>query len=151
MPIIMFGVCWKTFTKKSHDKMFRLMQWLVIANIVAMCSAFLFWEQSFVLSWRVMAGYFTILFFFYLCKTRPSVGFVENIIWIFGILYCVLWTYAFFRAPEQVFGFDTEREMDEGRGIFRINFVGRLSLIFAYFLALNKYFITKKKYLLASP
>ena len=96
------------------------------------------------LGYRVSASLFVFLFFFYLCKKRPPLKFIENYILVFGILYILLWLFAFSQLPTRIFGVGDETIEGTSRGMERINFTGRLSLILAYFLCLTRYFLTKK-------
>ena len=143
---VMFAICWKTFISKNANKLFRIMRGIIIITILSIFSAYLFWDQSIVLGYRATAAGLTLIFYFYLYKRRPSVQSIEAYIFIFGILYCVLWLYAMSRFPEPVFGFyeDGEVSDDVSRGMIRINFVGRISLILAYFLSLNRAYVQKK-------
>ena len=144
---IMFAICWKTFISKNANKLFRIMRGIIIITILSIFSAYLFWNQSIVLGYRAIAAGLTLIFYFYLYKRRPSIQSIETYIFVFGILYCVLWLYAMSKFPEPVFGFNEDGEVKEdlSRGMIRINFIGRISLIFAYFLSLNRAYTQKKK------
>ena len=144
---IMFVFCWKTFINHTNNKLFQLMKWIIISTVISIFSAYVFWGQSIILGYRAIATGLTLVFYFYLYKRKPSINSLETYIFIFGILYCVLWLYAMSKFPVPVFGFNEDGEVKEdiSRGMIRINFIGRISLIFAYFLSLNKYYVQKKK------
>ena len=137
---IMFAICWKTLFSKNANKLFHIMRGVIIVTILSIFSAYIFRNQSIVLGYRAIAAGLTLIFYFYLYKRRPSIQSLETYIFIFGILYCILWLYAMSKFPEPVFGFNEDGEVKEdlSRGMIRINFLGRISLIFAYFLSLNR-------------
>lgn len=147
---VMFIICWNILFKiKSPHPLFRAMRWIVFSLVISIISSWLFWNQPIMLGFRSTSTMFVLLFFFYLYKIKPSVSFLENIIWIFGFVYIILWTYGFTQMPNPVFGLadgDTGlMNTDESRGMMRLNFVGRLSMVLAYFLSLNKLYSTGRK------
>lgn len=139
--------CYKTFTQYNKNEFFRIMKAIVVITFISILSAWLFKGQSIVLGYRAIAVQFSLLFFFYLYKRKPSIKSIENFSLFLGLLYCILWLYATSRFPTITFGISDENEMveDLSRGMIRINFTGRISLIFAYFIALNKAYTMKKK------
>ncbi|WP_321332327.1 O-antigen ligase family protein [uncultured Bacteroides sp.] len=111
--------------------------------------AWIFWGQSIVLGYRVTAGMLGLTYFFFLCKVKPPIRELERMIWIFAFVYILLWLYGMSKAPQLVFGFDSDRELDDSRGIFRLIIIGKSFIIAAFFLSLNKFsFLKKKKYLI---
>ena len=144
---IMFIFCWKTFLLHSHNTFFKLVRCIIVITIVSIISAYVFKGQSLVLGFRASASFFVLLFYFYLYKRKPSLKSVELYIYILGLMYCLFWLYALTQFPTPVFGGGSDGEMTEdlSRGFLRINFTGRLSLIFAYFLSINKAYDTRKK------
>ena len=151
---LMFIICWNyIFNMKTHHILFRTMRWILFSLTFSIVSAWLFWGQSLSLGFRITSIQFAFLFFFYLCKIKPHTEFLEKIIWICGITYIVLWIYAFTQAPTPVFGIKIDEETgllndDIKRGMIRVNFIGSTFLVFAFFLALNKFYAAKKKYFL---
>lgn len=139
--------CYKIFMRHDKNEFFRIMKAIVILTFISILSAWLFKGQSIVLGYRAIAVQFALLFFFYLYKRNPSIKSIENFSLFLGILYCILWLYAMSQFPALTFGISDDNEIveDLSRGIIRINFTGRLSLVFAYFIALNKAYTTKKK------
>lgn len=150
---IMFAICWNTFMLHVENKLFLLMRWLVILTVLSIIFAYIFWGQSIIYGYRVAAPEFALLFYFYLYKKKPSLRSVEKYIIIFGILYCLLWLYAFSQIPMRVFGIEEVGDINQElkRGMIRVNFIGRGFLILSYFLVLNKAYVLKKKiYFVAS-
>lgn len=153
MVPIMFVLCRKTFMLHVGNKLFLLMRWLVIQIALSIIFAYIFWDQSILHGYRVAAPEFALLFYFYLYKRKPSLRSLEKYIIIFGMLYCLLWLYAFSQIPTRVFGIaelgDINQELK--RGMIRVNFIGRGFLILSYFLVLNRAYTLKKKiYFVAS-
>ncbi len=144
---LMLAYCWNTFIKNVPNRLFLLMRWLVLFNIMAILCAFVFWRQSIVLGYRAMAVEFTLLFYFYLMQRKPSIQSLEKYVFIFGVLYIVLWIYAMNQFPVPVFGFNEDGEVKEdlSRGILRINFGRKMFLVLAYFIALNRGYVLRKK------
>ena len=144
---IMFVICWKTFTLHVRNELFLLMRWLVVLTALSIVFAYIFWGQSILYGYRVTAPEFALLFYFYLYKRRPSLMSLEKYIIIFGILYCLLWLYAFSQIPTRIFGIadlgDINQELK--RGMIRVSFIGKGFLILSYFLVLNKAYVLKKK------
>jgi len=137
----------KTFFKKSNDGIIKLVKLLVLSDVLAIFSAYVFWGQSFTLSWRSSALAFCIFLFFYLIKIDANIDFLKRVILLFGGLYCILWVYAMSRFPDPVFSTTADAEMSENltRGIYRINFSGETFIIPCFFLALNNVYTKAKK------
>lgn len=148
---IMFYVCWEPLFKwKVTNSLFLIMRWILFSIIISIVSAWIFWEQSIGLGFRASSLMFTFLFFFYLCKQSPSVHFLESIIWACAIAYIIMWIYAYIQVPTPVFGFRIDEETglvkeDTSRGMLRLGFTGRIFLVMAFFMALNKLYVTRKK------
>lgn len=144
---IMFFICRKAFIQKNENKFYCLMRGILLITFISIFSAYIFHNQSVMLGYRATASNFILLFYFYLYSRKPSLKSLELYILIFGLLYCLLWAFAMSMLPTPIFGYNEDGEMndDESRGMVRINFVGRLSLIFAYFLSINRAYITRNK------
>lgn len=142
---LLFFVCRKQIFLKENDIFFQLIRYLLFSWLLSMIMSFLFWNQSMILSYRATAQSLFFIIFFYFCKIKVDVHSLEKIIIIFGWLYIILWLYAFSRAPEVIFGWSEEGFLsdDLSRGMVRVNFTGRLSLILGYFYYLNKCFIDR--------
>ena len=80
-------------------------------------------------------------------QRKPSIQSLEKYVFIFGVLYIVLWIYAMNQFPVPVFGFNEDGEVKEdlSRGILRINFGRKMFLVLAYFIALNRGYVLRKK------
>ena len=138
----LIALTWKQLLLKEKDPCFKIIRLLLISWIISMIMAYLFWNQPFTLSYRTSAQCMFLVIFFYFCKKKVTRKALEELIVLFGWLYIILWIYAMMRAPEITFGF-ADDELNDQRGMFRINFVGRLSLILAYFYYLNKCFLER--------
>lgn len=142
---IMVLVCWRTFFATNTPPLFNLMRWIWIVTFFSMFMAWLFRGQALIYGYRVTAPFLVFIFFFYLCQTKPPVDKLEKLIWVFGFAYIVLWLYAMSQVPARVFGFAEDMEItDVSRGIERLHLTGSLLMILAYFLAINKFYDTKK-------
>lgn len=145
MPIVIMLVSIKTYFNNSKDVIVRLFKWLIISNVVAMFSAWVFWGQDLSLSWRSMAPYFCVMLFFYFVKVKPRYDLLKKIILILGGVYCIFWLYAMSRFPEVTFGITADDSMSDNltRGIYRINFTGEIFIIPSFFMALNNIYTEK--------
>ena len=139
--------CAKTCLGTNAPQLFNLMRWIWIVTFFSIFMSWMFCRQGLVLGAKATAQYLVFIFFFYLCQVRPPIEKMERYIWFFGFLFVLLWIYAASQFPLNVFGYSEDEEItDVSRGIERIRgFIGRLSLIFAFFLAINKFYDTKKK------
>lgn len=144
IPIMVF-ICRKTEFRTGMPQLFNLMRWLWLVTFFSIFMAWLFRGQSIVLGYLSTASSLVFVFFFYLYQTKPPVEKLEKLIWVFGFAYVVLWLYATTQVPARVFGFKDEDLLDVSRGMERINFCGFGSMIFAYFLSINKFYDTGKK------
>ena len=143
--LLLFIFSYKEIFRRVRNKFYSGMQWILFSWIFCMFMAWIFWGQGFGYSYRA-SSYFLFIIFFYFVANKFKVSEIERLIVVLGWLYVVLWLYAVYRVPEATFGYNLDEEIDdESRGFFRINFTGRLSLIFAYFLYVCKYFTYKKK------
>lgn len=134
------------FPKKGLP-LYNILRWMLFSICITMVPALVIKDQSIPLSFTVLARCeLVILVFFLLWKWQPDVHSLENVILIFGVLYIVLWLYAFTQLPTMVFGYVAEDSdyLSADRGIVRINFIGRGNVIMAFFLSLNRYKNNKK-------
>lgn len=134
---------WRQLLLKEKEPCFKIIRLLLVSWILSMIMAYAFWNQSFTLSYRVTAQNMSFVIFFYFCKKKLSRATIEDVIIFFGWLYIILWLYAMYRAPSVTFGNDDEDITNMQRGMLRINFIGRLSLVLAYFFYLNKSFLER--------
>ena len=130
---------------KEKDIFFRIMRYLLLIWVLSMPMSILFWGQSISRSYIATAPYLFFIMFFYFVKRKFPRLTLEKIIVSFGWLYIILWLYASTRLPEITFGYNAGDEYtdDLSRGVIRINFTGRLTMILAYFYYLNKSFLEK--------
>lgn len=144
LPLMIIYV-WKTFIHRNRSKYFNKIRLLTILIGFSMVMSYVLWDQPFILSYRVTAGSLAIIYYFFLVKGNFSQKEIEIYIWINAFLWILMWLYAFSQAPTPVFAFDTEEQMDDTRGIFRISIAGRACVFIAYFMSLNKWVTTKEK------
>lgn len=142
VPLLII-ICWKQILMKTSDIYYKLIRVLLFSWIISMFMSVAFWNQSLYLSYTTTGYYMFFIIFFFFCKKKVTRTSIEKIIIIFGWLYVFLWLYAMYKAPEITFGLTEDTVDNTDRGILRINFVGRLSLVFAYFYYLNKSLINK--------
>lgn len=144
VPLLVVS-CWKQITRKTKDVYYKLIRLLLISWTLSMFMSWIFWNQSPYLSYTTTGYYMFFVIFFYFCKRKVTRSSIEKLVVIFGWLYVILWLYALYKAPEITFGLTEDTVDNTDRGILRINFVGRLSLVFAYFYYLNKCLMNKSK------
>jgi len=142
IPILILYTSKQIFSKE-RDIFFRLMRYLLASWILSMFMSYMFWNQPLPLSYTSTSGYLFFAIFFFFCKKRTPREAIEKIIILFGWIYIALWLYAMYRAPEVTFGWSDDQITNMDRGVLRINFTGRISLIFTYFFYLNKCFLSK--------
>lgn len=159
MPIFMLLMSYKQFLKDKTNRFSNQVRLLIILIAISIVSAFIFWEQSFELSYRVTYVELSYIFFFYLVKCRFTIEEVESYIIIITSLYVILWVIAHIANPIPLFGgFNDEdgtgyynTEKLSSRGFPRIQFIGLCFLPLTFFLFLVRYNRQGgKKYLLLS-
>jgi hypothetical protein len=124
-----------------------MMRYILLITWFSVIPAWAFWDQSIVLGIVATTNLSVITLFFFLWKHDFSQKELEKYVMLLGIIYVILWLYSLKNLPMMTFGVtnaDDTTLFNEERGMLRINFVGRTSLVLAYFLALNKSFNTKK-------
>jgi len=134
------------FYSKRGMPLYNVIRWLLLSALITMIPAWIIKGQSIPLTFTVLArGELSIVLFFLLWRWQPSISSIEKVILIFGVVYVVLWCYAMYQFPSPTFGHMGEDEIwDEGRGIVRINFLGRGNVILAFFVSLNRFKNQKK-------
>lgn len=114
-------------------------QLLLISFFISVIMAGLFWDQNLVDSLIATAPYLIFFFFFYLLHIRFPVKLLEKIIVVYGILYILLYAFAYINSPTVFFGKPLwGDEFLESRGIVRIIFPGGGVFILTTFIAINK-------------
>lgn len=132
---------------KSRDSLpfYNIVRTFLFVALCSILMTYIFKGQSIFLTFNLYTrGALQILIFFYLWKTKPNKEILEKYILLFGFIYIILWSYAFYCFPEITFGEVSSSGEIADRGIARINFVGRGNLILACFLCLNKFKESKK-------
>lgn len=135
----------KVWIAPKPTKIFGTMRYIIYAMLFScIIMSYLLWNQSFILSFRIMVFSLPFIYFLFLWKCDFDEKDIEKLVIFLFIVHIIVWLYAFISFPNKVLG-DLDREADESRGILRI-FVGlEGGVILTFFMSLNKWFITKKK------
>lgn len=130
-----------------HNRYTQNMKCIIFITILSFISAYYFWGQSVLLSFRSSHGLLCFCIFFLLIKYKVPYGVIEKYILIMGGLYCIIWLLGFLTLPTPIVGglSNDEVAIDESRGIVRMHIVGKSSLVLAYFFCLNKYSLSNNK------
>ena len=147
IQVLMLGYCAKDVFRATGDRLYAMMRYILLITWFSVIPAWAFWDQSIVLGIVATTNLSVITLFFFLWKHDFSQKELEKYVMLLGIIYVILWLYSLKNLPMMTFGVtnaDDTTLFNEERGMLRINFVGRTSLVLAYFLALNKSFNTKK-------
>jgi len=132
--------------KYSKIEFFSLMKSIFILTFLSIFISQFYWDQLFYLGYIVSSPLLGICYFFFLLKARPKLIDIENLILIYTFVYCIIWIFAFSQVPTVLFSSSNSDEiLDDSRGIYRINIVGRMFLVLSFFFALNKWKIYKEK------
>lgn len=130
----------------SKIKYFNIIKWLFLLSILSIFIAQIVWDQSIIFGFNVTSPMLGIVFYFFLVKAKPSYDDIKKFILMYTFIYLVVWIYAWTQAPYVTFSpSDSEELLNDSRGIFRINIVGRLFLVFTFFYGLNKWLVDKEK------
>jgi hypothetical protein len=141
LGIIMIS-SFKEFLIKKNTGYSRYMSFLIYLIPFSIFSAYVFWQQSPILTFVSSFGYFSFFFFFFFKKHKVPIEVIEKIVWIFSIIFAICFIYAFIKAPNRVFaGYGGADDIDDSRGLFRIRLtiIGAGPIYLAYFMALSKY------------
>lgn len=134
----------KTWKIKSRSPYLNKMRMLILMLAVSILMSWLIWGQPILLGYLATAPVLAYIFFFFLVKGEFSQEELERYIWINAFIWIFLWIIAYAVAPVRLFGY-IDNELNDSRGVFRISIPGYGAVILAYFLAINKLIITKKK------
>ena len=136
-----FKNCKNSYIKKR----FKQLTLVIVFSIVM---SWLIWNQPISLGYRSTAPILSIIFIFLLYKKKYTEKELRTFINVQFFIYTILYLFALYKAPEIVFGFDTEKELSDTRGIFRITIANRGFLFLSYFMFLNNWTSQhSKKYL----
>ena len=137
----------KEFLIKKNTGYSKLISTLVILVLISILSAYLFWEQSPILTFVSSFGFFSFFHFFFFKKFNLSIDFIERLVWWLTVVYMVCFTYALLKAPMKVFlGYgEIDKDLNNARGLFRIRLtlIGAGPLYLAFYMAISKYLKTK--------
>ncbi len=144
---LMLGCCFRDVFNSNGNWIYAIMRYILLITWFSIIPAWVFWNQSVPLSVVATTNLSVITLFFFLWKHEFSMKELEKYIIILGFVYVILWLYSLKNLPMMTFGVTNVNEttmFNEERGMLRINFVGRTSLVLTYFLFLNKSFNTRK-------
>lgn len=145
--LILFSMTFKVLvgSKYLNIKYFPHMKCILFSVLISILMSTIFWNQGLYRSITVSTPLLGIIYYFFLIKSQPSLNDVKRLVYIYTSVYIIIWLYAFIKVPEVVFDVvNLEGEIDEGRGVFRLNIIGRQFLVFGFFLALNNWIMNKK-------
>ncbi len=148
VPLVFLYVRHLIFTNNKYNPYYWGMVGITISTVASILMAYLFWNQSIALGYRSTAPLLAIVYYFYLLRTRPSKKNIELLIWVFTGIYILLWLYGMSKVPQIVFG-DSENELSDSRGLFRLSLPGKGFIVLAFFLCLSKFSVTKEKKFIA--
>lgn len=131
---LLFVFLWKKvlITKYTISSFSFWMKMFILSTLISIINSLIFWEQSFMLSYRVMAVTFHFLFFFILLKYKVKYEEIIKLVYVFVIIYILLYLYALYQLPMNVFGRINE-EVNEDRGFFRISILSIEFIIISLF------------------
>lgn len=130
-------------SKNSYIK--KKFKQLTLTIVLSIIMSWIVWDQSIVLGYRSTAPILSIIFIFLLYKNKYTEEELRKFITIQFFIYALLFLYALYKAPEIVFGFDTEKELNDDRGIFRITIANRGFLFLSFFMFLNNWMVQHSK------
>lgn len=139
---ILILVTFKNIIQRSRGFYERITKLLVVSLLLSYINAWIFWGQDPILSLRVTYGSFFILVFFYLLKTRTDIVYIEKYIIFWGVAYICVWGALMILNPTLLM--PDFLQDDLSRGMLRLTLSGSCFLYLAYFLALNRWWSTKK-------
>lgn len=143
--LISLFIFFKNFTFSTSGNYVRILKYIIFVICFSAFSAYFFWNQNLLLTYQSTSWCLGIIYFFNLLKFKPKIEFVEKVILIYGFLYIILWSIAFFSVPRVLFSASEEIFGFSERGIVRINLPGYTALVLSLFLSLNKYIETRDK------
>ncbi len=118
-------------------------QLMLLSMVISIFMAYFTWGQGFRDTIVGTIPFMLWIFFFYLLKVKFPIKVIENIIIIYGIIYCILYFYQYTHSANPLFG--SEEEFKKDRGVIRIIFPGGGIFYLAAFMAINKLTTQKDK------
>lgn len=121
---------------------------IIIILLVSSTMSFIFWQQSFLLSYRGAVGLWGhIIFYFFLLKAKFSIEDIEKFIKVQLIIYTCAYVFALYSAPLPIYSGGIDGlELDDSRGVFRIFTPNRGFLLLGYVYFLNKWITSRLKF-----
>lgn len=101
--------------------------------------AYIYWDQSPLLTLRALLPYFGFLFYFFLIRSRLKPKWVEGMIVGFAFLYVLIYLSSFIDPQHAMFGSFQGEKINDQRGIFRLFIPGRGFLFLCFFFCISNY------------
>lgn len=137
------------FAFKRYGGFALAVQLIVLSILISIFMAYYSWGQSFMFTIVSTVPLLLWIFFFYLVQIRVPVKTIENIVFIYAIVYLFLYFYQWTHSQTILFGTaGSGDEFSEARGIVRIIFPGGGMFFLAVFIALNRLTTQRSKRLL---
>ncbi|WP_139255852.1 hypothetical protein [Fibrobacter sp. UWB12] len=119
---------------------------LVVLSVVM---SFIVWGQDIVLGYRASAGFFSVLFFFFLKKAQFPEKDINRFVIVYGVIWIFTWAVNMVMFPMPVFGLLDQEHISEARGVARFFIQGDGFLYILFFFFLNRWMNANKKIYLA--
>lgn len=124
---------YKNKTLKSYRCLFI---WILISSLIC---PYIFWQQNILLNFRISIEVLTYTYLFLLLKSNINEKSLIKLINFYFILHITLKIIGIIYAPRIIFGFSTDSELDNSRGLVRIYVSGGGFAILSFFMNLNYY------------
>lgn len=131
--------------RKTDSHIRKIFKYLLCIITFSIIMSWLLWGQSIVLGYRATAPILAILYIFLLYKGNYSEEEIRKFINIQFIIYVILYFYALSKAPQVIFSVNTDTELNDDRGIFRISIANFGFVILAFFMYLNNWIESRSK------
>ena len=145
LPLLFVYSCYGI---KKKDHLVKRLKWVGLAFVLSILSSFIVMGQDIILSYRAMIYILNIVFLLFLIKADFSPKDIEVFIWIDVLIYIALWLFGLYYAPEIIFGDDDDPNINENRGILRLNIANRGCISLAMFYAFNQWRIKSNRWYL---
>ncbi len=134
------GVCFLLVIKAKGLNFRSAILLFFVGIILNAFSAYINQGQSPIATLLAFSTYYFILFYFFLHKMEISIKYLENIIILFAVIYSLLYIIQVLVDPYQIIN----SSLYADRGTIRLRIEGNGFLVLAYFLLLNRFFLSRK-------
>jgi len=134
-----FGVYYENKTLRVFQFFFI---WIILCSLIC---PYLFWGQNIFLNFRISIEFLRYVFFFLLLKHKFNEEKLIQLVDVFFVLFFVLKIVGLIYAPKVIFGFGDNIEINNNRGIYRVDIEGGEFAVLAFFMHLNFYFKKRQK------